>query len=112
MANVLFGFEARLKEVVKPRLFHDERVPRRIRFGIGQGMVFLLNRRHELQKEIGLWEVEAQRVYARFVKPGETVFDVGAADGDSALLLARLAAPGTVFAFEPDLELRQRMAQN
>jgi hypothetical protein len=112
VANILFQLEARLKEIVKPRLFRDERVPRRVRFGIGRGLVFLLNRRHELQKELGLWEVEAQRVYARFVKPGSTVFDVGAADGDSALLLARLAAPGMVVAFEPDPELRQRMTQN
>jgi len=55
--------------------------------------VLLLNRKHDLQKELGLWEAEAQRVYVRWVRPGTTVFDVGAADGDSALLLARLAAP-------------------
>lgn len=112
MANVLFVLETRLKETVKPFLFPNERVPRRIRFGIGRGMVFLLNRRHELQKELGLWEAEAQRVYARFVRRGSTVFDIGAADGDSALLLGRLAAPGTVFAFEPDPELRRRITQN
>jgi predicted RNA methylase len=100
------------KGVIKPLLFRDERVPRRIRFGVGRGIVCLLNRRHELQKELGLWEVEAQRVYTRFVKRGTTVFDVGAADGDSALLLGNLAAPGSVVAFEPDPDLRSLMAQN
>lgn len=87
-------------------------VARTVRFGIGRGLVFHLNRRHELQKELGLWEVEAQAVYARCVGPGSTVYDVGAADGDSALLLARLAAPGEVVAFEPDAGLRARLMEN
>ncbi len=85
--------EAALKRLLKPLLFRDEVAPRPVRFGVGRGLVFLLNRRHELQKELGLWEIEAQRIYARWVTPGSTVFDVGAADGDSTLLLARLAAP-------------------
>ncbi len=112
MANPLFPVQAFLKRILKPLLVRDAVAPRRVRFGAGRGLVLLLNRRHELQKELGLWEIEAQRVYARWVTPGSTVFDIGAADGDSALLLAGLAAPGTVVAFEPDPQLRRRLAQN
>lgn len=104
--------EAFVKRAIKPLLFRDARVPRRVRFGVGRGLTLLINRRHELQKELGLWEVEAQRIYARMVRRGDTVFDVGAADGDSAMLLARLAAPAPVIAFEPDPELRGRLARN
>jgi FkbM family methyltransferase len=39
------------------------------------------------------------------------VYDIGAAEGDSALLLARLAAPGTVVAFEPEPAQRERLPQ-
>ena len=112
MSNLLLSVEAWLKRALKPLLFRDEVAVRTVRFGIGRGLVLRLNRRHELQKELGLWEAEAQAVYAQRVSPGSTVYDVGAADGDSALLLARLAAPGTVVAFEPDAEMRRRLAQN
>lgn len=110
--KVLFRLEALLKRLLKPLLFRDEVAPRSVRFGIGRGLVLLLNRRHELQKELGLWEIETQPIYRRWVNPGSTVFDVGAAEGDSALLLARLAAPAPVVAFEPDPALRARLPQN
>ncbi len=110
--TALLPVEAALKRLLKPLLFRDVAVPRRIKFGTGRGLVLVLNRRHELQKELGLWEIEAQPIYARWVTPGSTVFDVGASDGDSALPLARLAAPGTVVAFEPDPTLRARLARN
>ncbi|HEV2439644.1 MAG TPA: FkbM family methyltransferase [bacterium] len=108
----VFAVEALLKRLLKPLLFRDEVAPRRVRFGAGQGLVLLLNRRHELQKELGLWEIEAQSIYKRWVARGGTVFDIGASEGDSALLLASLAAPGTVVAFEPDPALRDRLPQN
>jgi hypothetical protein len=112
MAKLLFGLEARAKAIVKPLLFRDAAAPRRIRFGPGRGVVLMLNRRHELQKELGLWEIETQPLYARWVRPGTTVFDVGAAEGDSTMILAKLAAPGRVVAFEPDADLRRRLAEN
>ena len=110
--NALLSTEASLKRLLKPLFFRDEVAPRRVCFGAGRGLTLLLNRRHELQKELGLWEVEAQPHYKRWIAPGSTVFDVGASDGDSALLLARLAAPGTVVAFEPDPTMRARLPHN
>ena len=112
MSNPLLSVWAWVRRVVRPRLFRDETAPRTVRSGIGRGLVLRLNRRYDLQRELGLWEVEAQAVYARWVSAGSIVYDVGAADGDSALLLARLAVPGTVVAFEPDAGLRERMAHN
>jgi SAM-dependent methyltransferase len=112
MRNVVLRGQAWLKEAVKPLLFRDETVVRTVRFGAGRGLSMRLNRRHELQKELGLWEFEAQGIYRRWVSSGCTVYDVGAGDGDSALLLARLAAPGKVVAFEPVSELRDRLAAN
>jgi Methyltransferase FkbM domain len=110
--KILFSIEAFLKRLLKPLLFRDEVAPRRVRFGVGRGLVLLLNRRHELQKELGIWEIEAQPIYRRWITRGNTVYDIGASEGDSALLLARLAAPGTVVAFEPDPALRERLPQN
>ncbi len=111
-ASWLFDILAAAKRVLKPLVFRDEVAPRKVRFGVGRGLVLLLNRRHELQKEFGIWEIEAQRIYRRWVTAGTTVYDVGAADGDSTMLLARLATPAPVIAFEPDPALRGRLAQN
>lgn len=112
MPNHLMRFEAAVKHAIKPLLFSDETRPRVIRAGIGRGLTMLLNRRHELQKELGLWEFEAQRVYRAHVRSGHAVVDIGAGAGDSSLLLAQLAAPGTVVAIEPDPSLFQLLQQN
>lgn len=110
--NTLLTFESSLKRHLKPLLFRDEVAPRRIRFGVGRGLVLLLNRRHEVQKELGLWQIEAQAIYRRWVRRGTTVFDVGAGEGHSALLLARLAAPARTVVFEPNPALRARLPHN
>jgi len=104
--------QAALKHRLKPLLFQDETRPRVIRAGLGRGLVMDLNRRNDLQKELGLWEAEAQRVYRVHVRRGSPVFDVGAGDGDSTLMLARLAAPGLAVAFEPDPLLADRLVRN
>lgn len=108
----ILAVQAVIKRILKPLLFRDVRKPIRVKGGPARGLVLQLNRRHELQKELGLWEREAHPIYRRYVKPGCTVFDVGAADGDSALMLGKLAFPGTVVALEPDADLRRRLAQN
>jgi FkbM family methyltransferase len=51
---------------------------------------------------LGRWEPEAQQAYARLVRPGDAVWDLGANTGIHTLLFARLAgAAGKVVAFEP-----------
>ena len=51
---------------------------------------------------LGRWEPDAQRAYAKLVRAGDNVWDLGANTGIHALLFARLAgAKGSVAAFEP-----------
>jgi FkbM family methyltransferase len=51
---------------------------------------------------VGRWEPGAQAIYRRFVKPGDTVYDLGANTGLHSLLFSRLVGDsGQVFVFEP-----------
>lgn len=50
----------------------------------------------------GSYCAREMRVYERYVKPGDTVFDIGAHVGYLSAVFTRLCAPGgRVFAFEP-----------
>src|SRR5579871_6413895 len=66
---------------------------------------------------LGSYEFETQRVFARLVRPGDVVYDLGANVGFYTLLGARLAGDsGAVYSFEPlprNLEfLRKHVAMN
>jgi len=51
---------------------------------------------------LGLYELEIQRLFAKLIKPGFVIYDIGAYLGFFSLLAARLAGPsGRVYAFEP-----------
>src|SRR5260370_8697313 len=51
---------------------------------------------------LGSFEPRTQKLYRRLVKPGDTIFDIGANIGSHTLPLARLVgSQGRVFAFEP-----------
>ncbi len=92
----------RLKAAIKPRLIADKDEVRKVRFGPARGARCLLNRRTNLQRELGLYETELNRVYRRWITPKSVVYDIGAADGFSSLGFAKLASDGAVVAFEPD----------
>lgn len=67
--------------------------------------------------EAGAQDRENFRFLASFVKPGQTVLDIGAWEGPYTLLLAELVGPaGRVIAFEPDARagslLRANVAMN
>ena len=81
MTRLVMNIQHRVKSAVKPLLFDDVASPQRVKAGPGRGVVALLNRRHDLQREF-------------------CAFDVGAADGLTSLIYARLGA--TVIAFEPE----------
>jgi len=100
----------RIKSALKPLFFDDLARPRRVKAGPGRGVVALFNRRHDLQREFGLYEMELGGAYQKHVRPGVCVLDVGAADGLTSLLYARLGA--TVIAFEPDPTAASRFAKN
>ena len=101
-----------IKRRVKTLLFRGPPRPRRLKRGPARGALFVVDRRHDLQRELGLYEVELTPLYRRVVSADATVFDVGAADGYSAVTLASLASRGRVVCFEPDPAQRARLAQN
>jgi len=59
----VMGAQARVKNVLKPYLFADERRIHTIRFGPGRGLLAHLNRRHDLQREFGIYESELSHLY-------------------------------------------------
>jgi len=61
----------------------------------------------------GLYDIAVSEVLARLVKPGSTVYDVGANIGHMSLLSAVAAGPqGKVHAFEPHPELVEYLRRN
>jgi FkbM family methyltransferase len=54
---------------------------------------------------LGTYELNKQETLSRFVRPGMTVYDIGAQAGYYTLIFSRLVGPaGRVFAFEPCAE--------
>ena len=104
--------EHRLKLLVKPLLIRDETKPRTIKRGPGRGTVALLNRRHDLQREFGLYETELNNIYRTSISSNSVVYDIGAGDGVTTLLYASLASSGRVYAFEPEPAAVDRLRAN
>ena len=73
----------------------------RVRTGLNKGMKWIVgSSTHGCW--LGTYEHDKQRVLTRFIKPGMTVFDVGANAGFYTLAFARLVgSQGQVCAFEP-----------
>lgn len=62
---------------------------------------------------LGLHELDTQRLFAKLIKPGFIVYDIGAYIGFFSLLAARLSGPsGRVYAFEPLPENLKRLKLN
>jgi len=62
---------------------------------------------------LGLAELAIQRLFAKFIKPGFVVYDVGAYAGFYSLLAGRLVGlAGRVYAFEPSLLNVERLKLN
>ena len=80
------------------------------------GVRFYCSYENEIEREImltGTFEPVATELVRRFVRSGQTAFDVGANVGYYALLLSKLvAATGVVHAFEPTSYARQRFERN
>jgi FkbM family methyltransferase len=89
------------------------RSPQRVRAGLAAGLVLELDPRYESKLLRGDVEPEVQRRLAELVRPGWTVWDVGASLGYFSLALARLVAPeGTVVAFEPDATMTELLERH
>lgn len=112
MTHRVMSIQQRIKLVIKPLVFRGGRRPTRVQRGFGRGLVLLLDRRSDLQKEFGLYESELHAIYRRSIGEGSVVYDIGAADGDTALPFARCAPQVRVVAFEPDPALVARFEDN
>ena len=72
-----------------------------------------LNLKTEKSRWLGTYEPELQAALREFLKPGDTVYDVGANIGYITLMMARLCgAAGKVFAFEALPANVERIRQN
>jgi len=81
--------------------------------GPAAGLWLLLNPRTGRLMLEGGGEPEVQAALVEHVRPGMTVYDVGANIGFFALLAARLVGPtGRVVAFEADPEIAARLREN
>jgi FkbM family methyltransferase len=62
---------------------------------------------------LGIWEPNMQSVYAKYLRPGNVVFDLGAHQGFLAMLAGRLVGHrGTVYAFEASPTNFSKMTRN
>jgi len=78
-----------------------------------QGARMLIDLSCEKYYWLGTHEPHVQDLLAEIVRPGMTVYDIGAHAGFFSLLCARLAGPGgAVHAFEPRAENADRLRQN
>lgn len=74
----------------------------RIQRGYLKGYRFMVSENSGWSPILGRWEPESHRVFARLIKPGQTVFDLGANNGIHSLLFSKLVGSGgKVFSFEP-----------
>ena len=81
--------------------------------GTLKGYKVLLNLRAEKSRWLGTYEPELQAALREFLKPGMTVYDVGANIGYVSLMLAHhVTSSGRVFAFEALPENVQRVRKN
>jgi hypothetical protein len=112
ISKTVMHAQHQVKSLGKRLLITEGRHPHSIRFGPGKGTRLWLDRQHQLSVELGLYEREVHAIYRRCVRAGRVVYDIGAADGDSALPLGNLAPNVSVVAFEPDPVLCQRIVMN
>jgi FkbM family methyltransferase len=84
-----------------------------VQSGPAQGIWLHLNPRTGHDYFHGDVEPEVQTVLHKYLRPGMTVYDIGANIGFFSLLAARLVGPaGSVAAFEADPEIAARLREN
>jgi FkbM family methyltransferase len=84
-----------------------------VQHGPAQGIWLHLNPRTGRDYFHGDVEPEVQAVLGKYLRPGMTVYDIGANIGFFSLLAARLVgATGSVTAFEADPEIAARLREN
>ena len=94
-------------------LMGRERAPRRILSGLAAGYRMWISPAENLSYVVGTAEPHLQRAIRKYVKRGDTVYDIGANVGYVSLSLAkRVGKDGRVFAFEPVPENLEMLRKN
>ena len=71
--------------------------------GFLQGMSFSMPQLERLSFALGTYEAHIVRCMQRLIKPGDTVYDIGANAGYFTLVMSKIVqSNGNVFSFEPD----------
>ncbi len=86
---------------------------RTVRRGARRGSRFVVRDAMGVMFALGKPDEEACRIYRELVRPGDTVFDIGANRGQMALVFAKLVGPnGLVVSFEPAPEVARDLERN
>ncbi len=74
----------------------------KIIIGYLKGYRFIVSENSGWSPIFGRWEPESHKIFVKMIKPGQTIFDLGANNGIHSLLFSKLVGDtGKVFAFEP-----------
>lgn len=95
--RILTAIKQHLKSVLLPHGL----APRRILAGELKGFRMLLDLQEDTQVWRGIYEQALQSWARRNIRPASICFDVGAAEGWAALLMASCSPGGRIYAFEP-----------
>jgi FkbM family methyltransferase len=102
-----------IRRLINRGVFDDEPKVLEVQTGLMRGMKMRLSPRTESGFYLGTHEPELQESLAPFIKPGLTVFDVGANIGFFAIATGNLVgATGKVVAFEPNPNVCVRLKEN
>ncbi len=90
----------RLRQQLKNLFLPTGRRDRKILFGPAAGAVMSLDLHDEFRIWLGVYEAELNAYFRRLIYPGALCFDVGAAEGYNAVMMAKLSGR-EVISFEP-----------
>ena len=94
-------------------LASDQKVWAQVEAGPAEGIWLELNPRTGQNYMRGETEKVSQAAVAERLRPGDVFYDLGANLGFFSLLAARIAGPtGSVFSFEPDVQIAERLRRN
>ncbi len=88
-------------------------VPREYKLeDLGEFTVFQNDLISDTVRNNHIWERYLQDVFEKYVSPGNTVLEAGCYIGTHTVKLARLCAPGSLFAFEPHPRFHEVLSSN
>ena len=102
-----------IRRLINHTVFKDQPQVLEVQMGLLAGSKLRLYPRSESGYYLGEHEPDLQQVLPRYLKPGMTVFDIGANIGFFAIAAANLVSPtGRVVAFEPNPAVVARLKEN